>query len=117
MAEEASVQEVIRIVNLVWLQGNSTLADLAEIKARLAVGATEATVNEAVRVANETWSRTGEILSKPASVIDPAKLAAALEATGITVRIDEAALAKLLEASLSDDFAAIPGAVRNAIVK
>jgi hypothetical protein len=53
----------------------------------------------------------GSILAKPSTVIDPVKLAAALAKAGITVTIDTAAIAKAVDASLRDDFAAIPGAV------
>ena len=48
---------------------------------------------------------------KSASTIDPAKLAAELAKAGVTANVDTAALAKALDASLRDDFAAIPGAV------
>ena len=117
MAEEASVQESIRIGNANYALQREILAKLAQIEAAQADDATEASVQEAVRVANATWARTGEVLSKPSSSIDVAKLAAALTAAGIKVTIDSAALVKALDASLKDDFAKIPGAVRNAIVK
>ncbi|POH63965.1 hypothetical protein C3B59_10500 [Cryobacterium zongtaii] len=64
-----------------------------------------------------TSDMVGAIQAKPSTVIDPVKLAAALKAAGLTVTIDQAALVKALDASLSDDFAAIPGAVRSAIIK
>jgi hypothetical protein len=117
MAEEASVQEAIRIGNVNFAQNSAILAELAAIRAAQADDATEASVQEAVRVANATWARTGEVLSKPSAVIDPAKLASALTSAGIKVTIDSAALVRALDASLKDDFAKIPGAVRNAIVK
>lgn len=58
-----------------------------------------------------TSDMVGAVLAKPSTVIDPAKLAAALTAAGLTVTIDAAAIAKAVDASLRDDFAAIPGAV------
>jgi hypothetical protein len=58
----------------------------------------------------------GAILEKPSVTIDATKLAAELKKAGFGV-VDEAALVKALDASLRDDFAAIPGAVRSAIVK
>lgn len=117
MAEEASVQEAIRIGNATFAQQQWIIATLAEIKANQADDATEASVQEAVRVSNEVWARTGKILSAPASVIDVAKLAAALKAAGIKVEIDGPALVKLLEASLADDFKAIPKAVNDDAAK
>ena len=59
----------------------------------------------------------GSILAKPSAAFDPAKLAAELQRAGVTGTFDEASLVKALDASLRDDFAAIPGAVRAAIVK
>ncbi|WP_120338141.1 hypothetical protein [Cryobacterium soli] len=64
-----------------------------------------------------TSDMVGAILSKPSSVIDTVKLAAALKAGGLTVTIDQAALVKAIDASLSDNFAAIPGAVRDNLIK
>jgi murein DD-endopeptidase MepM/ murein hydrolase activator NlpD len=111
MAEEASVQEGIRISNLVWQQGNVILGELAGIRAAQADDATEASVQEAVRVSNETWKLTGQVLSKPSTAIDTAKLIAALKTAGVNVGIDAAALVKLIDASLKDDFGKIPAAV------
>ena len=58
-----------------------------------------------------TSDMVGAVLAKPSTVIDPVKLAAELSKAGIAVTIDTAAIAKAVDASLRDDFAAIPGAV------
>lgn len=59
----------------------------------------------------------GAILAKPSTVVDPVKLAAELTKAGLSVTIDAKAVAAAIDASLRDDFAAIPAAVRSAIVK
>lgn len=59
----------------------------------------------------------GDILRKPSTIIDPSKLAQAFASAGIKLDADTAAIVKALDASLRDDFAAIPGAVRDAIIK
>ena len=59
-----------------------------------------------------TSDMAGAILAKPSTVIDPAKLAAELTKAGVEVTVDTVALVKAIDASLRDDFAAIPGAVR-----
>lgn len=116
-ASEASVQESIRIGNVLYVKTQEVLAALQRAELREAGDATEASVQEAIRISNETWDRAGKLLSQPASVIDPVKLAAALKATGIKIEIDSAALVKLLEASLADDFKGIPKAVNDDAAK
>lgn len=81
--------------------------DLANQRALDGIAAT----SESIRIGNENWLAIGRIRDRPSSVIDVAKLAAALTSAGLTVTIDAAAIAKAVDASLRDDFAAIPGAV------
>jgi len=111
MAEEASVQEAIRIGNVTYGLQLQVLAKLATIEAEQADDATEASVQEAVRVSNETWKLTGQVLAKPSTAIDTTKLIAALKTAGVNVGIDAPALVKLIDASLKDDFGKIPAAV------
>ena len=110
-ATEASVQESIRIGNVLYVQNLQVLEALHAATLRDTTGATEASVQESIRVSNETWERAGRVLSKPSYAIDPVKLAAALNAAGLTVTIDADAIAAAVDESLRDDFAAIPAAV------
>lgn len=57
-----------------------------------------------------TKSMVAAIQANPTSVIDPTKLASALIAAGVEVKVDTAAIAKAIDASLADDFKALPTA-------
>ena len=102
-ATEASVQESIRLSREIHLM-------VSQIRAE-APGATEASVQESIRVAGENYAMILQLRSTPSDAIDPGKLAEALAAAGLEVTIDMAAIAAAVDASLSDNFAAIPGAV------
>ena len=108
-ATEASVQENIRLSREIHLM-------VSQIRAE-APGATEASVQESIRVSGENYAMILQLRTAPSDAIDPDKLAAALAAAGLEVTIDTAAIAAAVDASLSDNFAAIPGAVRSAIIK
>lgn len=111
MAEEASVQESIRIGNVNYAQLQEVKGLLQAAALRDASDATEASVQEAIRIGNVSFGIIENIAAKPSSVIDVNKLAAALTAAGIKVTVDMPALVGMIDKSLADNFAAIPAAV------
>lgn len=104
MAEEASVQEAIRIANV-----NYTL--LLQIAAAQKDDATAAQVNEAIRIGNESWSLVKQIQAKPSAVVDTVKLAAELAKLGTGAPPTPAQIAAAVDLSLADNFKGIPAAV------
>lgn len=110
-ASEASVQEAIRIGNVNYRDNQDIKAMLQAAVIRDSTDATEASVQEAIRIGNTSFGIITEIAAKPSTVIDATKLAAALNAAGIKVTVDNAALVAMIDKSLADNFAGIPAAV------
>ena len=97
-------KDLAAIAHAVWSQPLTTVAE-PKVSGR----ATDWLLNMSDMV--------GDILRKPSDIIDPNKLAAAFASAGIKLDADPAAIVKALDASLRDDFAAIPKAVREEIIK
>lgn len=107
MAEEASVQEAIRIgnVNNQRIEESIRIANvnytlLNALLAAAADDATEASVQEAIRIGNVNYVLAREIVAKPSAVIDPAKLG---EALGLALTPEQIAAA--VDGALAPRFA------------